>query len=645
MRNGSVLARVGGNRESHVFSRGFDRLSEDSLLVLSGSSPDLYVGGPGKNRSFILRVHPGGKVPVSRLRMMNGRWQRWVEPSIAQWLQPVLGRYESLAADARIPGGQQVDLTLNMALQGQLERELVRWMSIHDEQAVVSHLQQHYLSAAHTLAANAHEKDHRRAVPAAGITLLDSDSGAVLAVASYPPADALVTEDGVAAFAPGWQERLAGRRAPRWAVRQVLQSLEDRLQNDTNANFATHPIGSTFKPILLSLTIDQNSPMGAPDGLGRLFDLVIAGHNGVGGKPKALLSCTNSTECLKTDAESIVGLPVGPWGREEGGHGGTWIGRWEFLIGSCNKFALSLGVLSLFDWNAHGRNQIACCWNPARDSFGFAHVQTQRQVVPAAGTVIRASQDLPPPGPGIQALGSGISSTGQLGDAPLFARLQHYFGVSPRSQSDAFDSDPWLSCAALQEAKPTAPVGTVAKSQLYFSRFPVGVPFTNVFTGSGQNWWSNVKLAEAYARIASNRRIQASFCDPPAAAAPLFQDTERQGEVVGILSRQRTATWMVSPSISTPNINRWEHDEAAGRTAISKTGTTLRQENNNNTGVFAVVAGSIASRDVTNHLPVGVRGGVAIAAHVDDIGASRDVAQLVDHLFRWITPRFEVGRR
>jgi hypothetical protein len=637
MRNGQVLVRVGVNTESRALSKTLDRLAEDDLLVLRPDAPDLFIGGSTPDRSFLIRSRSGNTLPISRLRMVNGRWQRWFETSIEYWLEPVVRQYDALVRNKAVTSDQRVELTLNLGLQGQLERDLARWMSQHVEGAVVSHLRQHFSDPARSLLPTASESDHRRPVPEAGITVLDSDSGAVLAVASYPPADALVSEDGSPAFAPGWQERFADRGAPRWAIRQILQALEDRLQNSTNSNFVAHPIGSTFKPILLSLMIDEESPLGGIDGLGRLFDLVVAGHGGTGGNRMARLSCSNSRECLDPRAEPIAGLPIGPWGQEEGTHGGAWIGRHEFLIGSCNKFAVTVGLLSLFDWNNTRRgNALACCWNPVRDSFGFAPVQVGRTVSPVAGTAVHTPTELPPIGSGIEVWDGHIANTPTFADSPPFVRLQHYFGVSPRSRTDDYDSSPWTGCPGGQRQGTGQVIGTVTQPQLYLSRFPVGVFFTNFFTGSGPNWWSNLKLAEAYTRLAMNHPISATFCAQTPPVEPLFQNRVRQAELVKILSRQRTASW-----VHTPVINAWEREAAHDRAALSKTGTSLRHDNHKSTGIFAILFGNATSHDVSDHLPTALRHGLVIVAHVDDVGGSALVTELVDSVFHILRERFE----
>jgi hypothetical protein len=629
LRGGRTIVRVGGSGVGRVYSRALDRLKQDELVSLTADAPELFVGSERPGLPFLLRLHSGNTIPVSRLRLANGRWQRWVESSIEAWFAPVVSRYNELARANVVRSEQSVRLSLNLSLQHELEAQLETWMRSNEEPNVVRHIRGHFASRTHVLSRGVKEHDHRRPIPEAGITVLDADTGAVLAVASYPPRSALTTIDGVPAFAPGWESRLVGNSAPDWVIRQVVELLDDRLSDDTNSNFVPHPIGSTFKPILLSLTMDDQTPSGLSDGVGRLYNLVVAGHAGTGGDRTAQLSCASPKICQAPAAEAVAGLPVGPWGQEEGSHGGAWIGRWEFLIGSCNKFAVTLGVLSLLDWQSHGAGAPACCWNQKRDSFGFGLNQTNRGVPNPSNLVTRPSA-VPPLGPAIQMLNDHVVTTSNFGEAPIFSRLQEYFGVSPRTRLDDFDSQPWLACDGLATLRPTdlKEIGTVVSPQLQLSRFPVGAPFTNLFTGASHNWWTDLKLAEAYARIATNRPVNASFCSPSAPSGTVFANRARQGELIKILSRQRTAPW-----VETPQIDRWETSGSGTRTAISKTGTSLRQEGYRDTATFAVVAGAVGARDTTDNMPIRLDRGVVVVAHVDEVGISTNVTHLVDSVF------------
>jgi hypothetical protein len=644
MAPGIALVRSAGNGDARLLSRGGRPLTVDELLIARADAgkrfEPLQVEStrPGVISDFRVELIHGGDVALSRLRMVNGRWERWYEPSVQPWVQPLVTRWEQLADERRtrtntpdIDPRAAVRLTVDLTLQQALENRLASWMRDGGwEEAVRNHLAAaHYRGRRHRLTSTAGEREHRRPVPHAGVTLLDAKTGNILAGASYPPARALVTKDGQPSFAPGWRERLAGD-APAWAAREILDSLSDRVTNDANANFVTHPIGSTFKPLLLSLTLDARPRGGAQDGLDRLFNLMVAGHPPPAREPAPLpYSCP---QCAEIGYEAVAGLPLGPYGSEEGSwqhKQDDWIDRSEFLVASCNKYAVTLGVLSLFDWTrpSDGSNT-ACCWNTRRDSFALSPNQTAdgRSAAPYPTDVYSHATQVPPLGPWIEP--TQASTTARFADAPIFTRLERYYGVPARSQPDAYDALPWAKCVGLDALAYRTRVprmGTVARTQLSLTGQIVGPSFTNLFTGAGHNWWSSVKLAEAYARLAMNKEMAAGFCGGNVAQQPLFSDTSRHAELLQILSRQRTASWM-----HLDNVNAWIA-QGPKRVALSKTGTTLRMSGYASTGVLALFAGE-AEAMVGPH-PSKIANGIVMVVYVDDIGKSEQVTRLADQLF------------
>jgi hypothetical protein len=115
----------------------------------------------------------------------------------------------------------------------------------------------------------------------------------------------------------------------------------------------------------------------------------------------------------------------------------------------------------------------------------------------------------------------------------------------------------------------------------------------------------------------------------------LFTDLPRHEDVVRILSQQRQANWVQSD-----DIDRWQAAAPLRRMTLSKTGTSLRQEQNESTGIFAIFLGEVASFDtVAPGLPTRAQGGLVVAAHVDDVGGSGPVTALVDQLFRLLRDR------
>lgn len=624
--NGSALVTRASGTAGRLLSRTLQELSVQDMIVsdaqLSGSTT-LYVKSPNNAHDVVVDITHDTSPPLSRLQMVNGRWTRWYEPSVQQWLSPVVGSMETFTHEGRVAKPDEpMRLALDLGLQRELDAALEKWMHDHAEAAVVADLRAHW-SRSHRVDIDRPfgGERHHRAVPEAGMTVLDPQTGEILAVASYPPPSALRYEEGVPTFASAaWQNRLAGAGAPPAVVRQIAGELADRIEEDVNSNFVRHPIGSTIKPILLSLVMDVDTwrPQPQHDHLEQLFDLQVGGHLQYGGEGKPPKCAT----CRQPIAEPIAGLPLGPWGDEEakGLHASdAWIDRRDFLLASCNKFAVTLGVLSLLDWSKLGTpNAQACCWLAQRDHFAVG------------GRVYDSAADLPPVGPYLDP--ATLATITDTAYAPIFQRLLHYYDVHAGSNQQTYDSSPWVACVNLPQLNKTSAaekfVGRVETTQLALTSNSVTTAFTNIFTGSGRNWWTNVKLAEAYARIATNRHVVATFCAGSANAPKQFDRADRWDDLTGILSHQRmTASW-VRPHAT--DITAWV-SAGPGRMTASKTGTSLRNEGHSSTGIFAIYIGGSSTTNGADSIPNGR--GLVVVAHVDDIGHSSEAVQLVNDLF------------
>jgi hypothetical protein len=635
-----VLVRAGENGKARLVSRHGEpaRLGDLFASVPAADAAEPYVieSLDPKIPDFRVELLHGGATPISRQRMVNGRWERWYAPESQPWLENVVDDWQRIATAGQAPIDQskRVTMSLDVSLQRDLEARLGEWMSANAEKLVLQHLEQRHYGDNSRRELNVSREGitrHRRAVPRAGITVLDARSGNVLAIASYPPATALITRNGQPDFAPGWRERLAGPNAPSWAVRDILEILQDRLHDDVNANFVTHPIGSTFKPILLSLTMDGN------DSISQLFDLMVTGH----GEAVGAMGVPACATCADPRVQAVAGLPLGPWGAEDGvgGHGNdAWIDRSEFLVSSCNKYAITLGVLSLLDWNPDARRTgEPCCWNAARDSFGFSHWQDVGGDTAPPAIQFTIAQQLPPITRNLTMQPDGsIVTNADFPSAPIFQRLSAKYGVGSREDANSYDPMPWHRCMASTPANPNDPfpVGSIERTELRLTPHVIGPAFTNLFTGAGHNWWSNVKLAEAYARLAMNQRIEASFCGS-GTPAKLFEATARHEEMLQILSRQRGASW-----VKIPNIEAWVQAQPE-RITLSKTGTTLRAEGYESTGVFAIYIGRGEAFAGEPLRPTRAGDGIVVVAHVDDIGESTVVTGLVDFVFPALRTRLE----
>jgi hypothetical protein len=638
---GTALVMRAADANGVLLSRALQDLNTDDIIVSDADSAHvttLFVRTAANAPPLAIDITHEAGPPLSRVQMVNGRWMRWYEPGVEPWLSPVAGRMEQFASQGLIDGSTPMTMSLDIGLQHELEDALQQWMAGHAEGLVAADIARH--GGRSLREPYRGERNHRRAVPEAGITVVDPQTGEILATASYPPPSALRYVEGVPMIAPAWKRRLAGATNDAAMVRQVASELANRVEEDANSNFARHPIGSTVKPLLLSAVIDDHPRGGASDGLDRFFDLVVGGHLQYGkGHQQGPPRCP---ECLDPSSQPIAGLPLGPWGDEEAGSAHAndpWIDRRDFILDSCNKYAVTFGVLTMLDWSAHPPNGRACCWLAGRDHFGFS---------PTVGGgapqhVYSSPAELPPVGPWLDpnTLEALPDSTA---NAPIFHRLAVYYGIHAGSNQQAYDSDPWRACVRVSGLDTTTDpemfVGRVATTELALTSNRITTAFTNIFTGSGRNWWTNVKLAEAYARLIMNRGVTASFC--PGAAVPqqpLFgadaRQQDRWKELMTILSAQRMHASWVRPNAKA--ITAWVEAGGGKRMTASKTGTSLRGQGFSSTGIFAIYAGGVAG--TYNGQPVPDGRGVVIVAHVDDIGHSSQAVALVNDIFKHIEGR------
>jgi hypothetical protein len=186
-------------------------------------------------------------------------------------------------------------------------------------------------------------------------------------------------------------------------------------------------------------------------------------------------------------------------------------------------------------------------------------------------------------------------------------------------------------------------MGTIVRTQLMLTGQPIGPAFTNLFTGAGHNWWSNIKLAEAYARLASNRATVARFCGSAAPTSPLFRWQERYQDLMQVMSRQKNAPWVRADQMKT-----WVA-AAPDRGTFSKTGTSLRNDGHQSTGIFAIYIGQ--AKTAADGHALGGGKGLVVVAHIDDVawhdpgqtavGGSEAVTLMVDSLFGTLKTRLE----
>ena len=96
----------GGTRPISPIVFGLRPLETDELIVVGPGTTivplpltDVSRGG----NPSVLEITSESKVILSRVRLLNGRWERWYAPDVRPWLEPVAGRLEEFARKTQHP--------------------------------------------------------------------------------------------------------------------------------------------------------------------------------------------------------------------------------------------------------------------------------------------------------------------------------------------------------------------------------------------------------------------------------------------------------------------------------------------------------------------------------------------------------------
>lgn len=328
-----------------------------------------------------------------------------------------------------------------------------------------------------------------RATFRAGLTVLDITSGDLVALASYPAEESHL--DAATLRMPG-----------------------DRLDR-VNQNFRTMAPGSAAKPLFAAAIV------GTP-GMGNLLSLEI-----------------------QADPEGRDLLGVGltrPLNDTYGGGGDGWITFDEFLVHSSNRYAAALLLLA-----------------SAPDPFTFDGPETPESWRIGGQSISRLPRTLFPIIEDQQGLSFGAASPPLSASLPWMGRMARLFdlpeteavrehadarrpgavgelrGLSSRTYDTAFWSD-------LSGSAPDADYGgfatiTPQHEQLRFNLISeFRGEYVSTILGSGSSRWTNIKLAEAYARLVTGARVRAGLLAGARGADPLDFGAGRS-EVLAALAR------------------------------------------------------------------------------------------------------------
>lgn len=326
----------------------------------------------------------------------------------------------------------------------------------------------------------------------AGVTVLDADTGRLLALASYPRPDDLDTL-GLGPDGSGAGGRIAGADAAR---RELLRQ---------NHNFLQHAAGSAAKPFLTAAILAAEP---------RLAGLQVQCF--AGGEPP----------------ESVLGYELGEHNLPGDCHGAGpdgWVGLEGFLTVSSNRYMLYLGLLSMSGWGPEGplaARGAALLPEGERYRLGgraFSVVPDLRVARDerADGTPALRSEDERPP-----------TELQEVDEQSGFGRaFRDLFDQRVRYRrertAEAFDLRAWEPVVRASYGLPPAG-GPTPRPEELASFAPIASERVNLrlnlvqqlrqdlytlLLGNGANRWTNVQLAEAVARLVTGRAVEARLVE------------------------------------------------------------------------------------------------------------------------------------
>lgn len=567
----------------------FDHPEDPALRIVKTDSA-------GKQRgswTFRWTKMESGNV-LARSTLLNGRPDWNFDPLNRWWIERIVSTVSAHMRDHPdqsiqnevncekddVTGNCVIHLTLDTDLNRTMSSTLDDFMKDDQESQVRNHL-----ASAHrvSLGSGVHETGHVDAPQRASVAVVDINTGEVYAAASYPSGTWVDPEKRV-------PKEVVRRFLGANATPQLKEALETRVRrlvtDEGNQNFVTSVIGSAWKPLLLG-SLAPDSADGVQDHASQLFTLQIEPH--LAGE---VADVQKNEGCSDPHSECILGLPMWPYGIESAGrHGGSQerIDSRSFILDSCNKYAVVLGTLSVCDWSAQQVSSAPpCYWADERDEFW---VQGHEYHALPAGCDRAVDY---PRGSSSTCSGSLSFKPAAMPETPLGRRVASMFDVhlyTPTSQQEErYDSTLF---AGLLRNDPKFDLPVVEQTNLLLSEAAASSHFRPFFLGNGENQWTPLKLAEAYGRIATNRRLQVEVFPRRYESAEILKGAEekkRMTELIGSLSLQRSASW-VKPFLP-PELQN-EQDvillDGYKLRMLSKTGTALRGEQYRDSAVFSAV--------------------------------------------------------
>lgn len=298
-----------------------------------------------------------------------------------------------------------------------------------------------------------------------------------------------------------------------------------------NQNFPTIPIGSTTKPILATAIWDaypelQNLTIEEPAGsAGRIFGLQLA-------RPLTTVSRARTVD------------PV------------------NFLGKSSNTYTVSLFLLTLAD----------------EDSYSISGNGRVRATNGKVDFSRHIRGDFIP---------NGLDSDSLRTNAKLVDCFGIDLNTDYSDRTRQFDRsfiEPLLEQLEIEKEQPLPPVFwpvTPARTVLNLQEIDVvRGELVSMLLGGNTNRWSNVKLAEAYARIGSGKKVEARLLkDRKSKEEPKFESMPNKN-VLDLVHKGMTASWQSGTAVRISSAVRQEAGQITSRGMkfkfIGKTGTARR---------------------------------------------------------------------
>lgn len=530
--NGDVINRAGSDAVKKFMERRADlkdtALPNNAAPLRDGDRLRIRHLRTGREIALRFGRYAGGM--VSRRWLEDGREVNLVDPELA----------------AELPYFQQLQDALNRFIHEHPKPDQIQQPNIRLslDRSLHSSVNRIFLDTVRSFDAR------RAAVPdiqlePACICILNALNGDVLAMPSYPaPADITAMR----------------QRAQSGTLPGVTDAKLRRL--GLNQNLTLIPIGSTTKPLLASAIWDTNP---------ELSKLVIQEPGGKDEKDKPIVR----KELLGYKLAAPYHT-VGPRRVDSNG----------FLIMSSNDYTLHLGLLMLAKGYTINANGTPVFPSGKADLSSFFR-----------GDAIPGGLDRP--------------------DVPAFPKLAECYDVGlvqkltdgPAAQWDLGVLAPMLNQIGVKTASMQAPPensqedeATTQMRELVYNSFSSVLPeranlqldtvssvrgkYTSLLLGSGTNYWSNLKLAEAYARLGTGRKIQARLTVDPGKETKLddFTELPLKAETLakvhsGMQKCAEGAEGSTAGRISDSIKKAREHFAKKGLTlfALAKTGTATRR--------------------------------------------------------------------